>query len=147
MHLAIELASSCCSSGLPIAAIISDSSGAVLSRGRNETDSGEDVTSHAELVAIRELQLASRRAEARDLILTVTLEPCPMCAWAIRLFGIGKVVFGAYNDQYGAAGSVLDLLRDSRFGRPVEVVGGVLDRTCSSLLDRAFFEIRNNRTW
>jgi len=68
-----------------------------------------------------------------------------MCAWAIRSAGIGSVVFGAYNDHYGAGGSVYDFLRDTRFGRGVKVIGGVLERECSLLLDNAFFEIRNNR--
>jgi len=70
--------------------------------------------------------------------IAVTLEPCPMCAGAIQLARVDRVVFGAWNDTYGAAGSMWDLLRDKRLAHRPEVVGGVLDDECGSLV-REFF--------
>jgi tRNA(adenine34) deaminase len=144
MRLAIHLASAKPNSDIPIAAVITDSSGAVLSQSKNCVVLRGDVTAHAEILAIQALRPLHSKGDAGQFTLAVTLEPCPMCAWAIRSAGIGFVVFGAYNDQYGAGGSVFDLLRDTRYGRSVDVVGGVLEKECSLLLDDAFSEIRNN---
>ena len=144
MRLAIRLAGAQPNSDLPIAAVITDSSGAVLSHSRNSVAVRGDVTAHAEMLAIKGLLPLHSKSDAAQLTLAVTLEPCPMCAWAIRSAGIGSVVFGAYNNQYGAGGSVFDLLRDTRYGRSVNVIGGVLEKECSLLLDDAFSEIRNN---
>jgi len=144
MRLAIRLAGAQPNSDLPIAAVIIDSSGALLSQSRNYVVVGGDVTAHAEILAIKGLLPWHSKSDAAQFTLAVTLEPCPMCAWAIRSAGIGSVVFGAYNDQYGAGGSVFDLLRDTRYGRSVNVIGGVLEKECSLLLDDAFSEIRNN---
>ena len=144
MRLAIDLAGAQLNSDLPIAAVMADSSGAVLSQSRNYVVVRGDVTAHAEILAIKGLLPVHSKSDAGRYTLAVTLEPCPMCAWAIRSAGIGSVVFGAYNDQYGAGGSVFDLLRDTRHGRSVDVIGGVLEKECSLLLDDAFSEIRNN---
>lgn len=129
---------------LPIAAVISDRSGTVISESRNRMVESGDFSQHAEIAALRGLRPEHLGMQARSLTLTVTLEPCPMCAWAIRSVGIGSVVFGAYNQQYGAAGSVFDLLRDRRFGPDVEVFGGVLAEDCSRVLGEAFSKMRNN---
>ena len=135
------------SADLPIAALIIDGAGSVVSQSRNRVEESGDITAHAEVLALRELQQSYSKLEAAALTLVASLEPCPMCAWAIRSAGIGSVVFGAYNSQYGAAGSVLDLLRDGRYGRRVEVWGGVLERECSVLLAGAFSEMRDNGNW
>lgn len=145
--MAIHLASTQPPGDLPIAAVITDRSGSVLSQSSNSVVSTGDVTAHAELVAIRGLEFAQLKGNARDLTIAVTLEPCPMCSWAIRSAGIGSVVFGAYNDQYGAAGSVFDFLRDTSSGSTIAVAGGVLEMECSLLLRKAFTEIRNNNSW
>ena len=147
MKMALSLAGSQSSGDLPICAVITNSSEEVLSQSKNGVRAMGDITAHAEILALRELPPALSNRERSDLIMVVTLEPCPMCAWAIRSAGIGTVVFGAYNRQYGAGGSVFDLLRDSRYGKRVQVFGGVLESECSSLLGGAFLEIRNNRNW
>lgn len=144
IRLAIDVAASCNSYDLPIATVILDSSGKVIASSTNGVVSSGDSTAHSELLALRQLNLASKKDEAQSLTLAVTLEPCPMCAWAIRASGIGRLIFGAPNPQYGAAGSVYDLLRDTRYGRPVEVIGGVLQKECQGLLDAFFAAIRNN---
>ena len=144
MRIALDLAGAQPNSDLPIAAVVTDISGAVLSQSRNNVVVRGDVTAHAEILAIQGLDPLHSKSDASQYTLAVTLEPCPMCAWAIRSAGIGSVVFGAYNDQYGAGGSVFDLLRDTRYGRSVDVIGGVMEEECSLLLEDAFSEIRNN---
>lgn len=144
IELALGVACSNSSLDLPIGAVIVDQHGNIVSSARNQVMDSGDETAHAELLAIRQLPSSLGRNFANRLTLAVTLEPCPMCAWAIRLAGIGRVIFGAYNSSYGAAGSTIDLLRDLRFGRPVEVLGGILESECAKLLHDSFIEIRNN---
>ena len=144
MRLALEVASSGSPNDLPIAALIADSDGSVIGSSKNCVVASGQVTAHAELVTLESVGLTWLKNKGEHMTIVVTLEPCPMCAWAIRSAGIGRLVFGAYNPQYGAAGSVYDLLRDSRHGRGVEVIGGVLEKECQLLLGDAFSHIRNN---
>ena len=144
IHLALEVASLGPAQDLPIAAIITNSSGVVIASSKNAVAQQNQHTAHAEMLAIAAIDVETLKREANRMSLAVTLEPCPMCAWAIRSAGIGRLVFGAYNPRYGAGGSVYDLLRDGRHGRRVEVVGGVLEEECKQLLGDAFLDIRNN---
>ena len=144
IQLALEVASLESATDLPIAAIVTNSSGAVIASSRNEVVQRDEHTAHAEMLAIADVGVETFKRDAEHMTISVTLEPCPMCAWAIRSAGIGRLVFGAYNPQYGAAGSVYDLLRDGRHGRGVEVIGGVLEEECEQLLGDAFSDIRNN---
>ncbi|MEO6944349.1 MAG: nucleoside deaminase [Lacisediminihabitans sp.] len=126
---------------VPVAAIVLDATGNPIGRGRNEREKSADPTAHAEILAIREAAeaLGSWRLESATLV--VTLEPCAMCAGAILNARIPRVVFGAWDEKAGAAGSVNDLLRDRRLPHKVEVVAGVEEEACASLL-REFFEVR-----
>ena len=144
MRLALDVASNGKSIDLPIAAVITDWSGSIIGSSRNAVLEKGDATAHAELLAVGTVPLNTLKGDAGRMTIAVTLEPCPMCAWAIRSAGIGRLVFGAYNPQYGAAGSVYDLLRDKRRGSNVEVIGGVLEDECQRLMDDAFLNIRNN---
>ena len=144
MHLALEVASLGSSNDLPIGAVIFDSSGSTISSSRNAVIERDCATAHAELLVIGDVNLKRLKSEAKNMALVVTLEPCPMCAWAIRSSGFGQLIFGSYNPLYGAAGSVLDLLRDGRHGPTVEVIGGVMQEECRLLLGDAFLKIRNN---
>ena len=144
IQLALEVASLESVRDLPVAAIITNSSGSVIASSKNAVVQKGQHTAHAEMLAIAGLDLKILKRDADNMTISVTLEPCPMCAWAIRSAGIGRLVFGAYNPQYGAAGSVYDLLRDGRYGRSVEVIGGVLEEECQKLLGDAFSDIRNN---
>src|SRR6478609_2781368 len=134
---------------VPIGAVVIGPDGSVLGTGRNEREALGDPTAHAEIVAIREAaaRLRERRASegARDdgwrladCTLVVTLEPCAMCAGAVVLARIPRVVFGAWDEKAGAAGSVFDILRERRLNHCVEVYGGVRERECGDLL-RDFF--------
>ena len=142
MKQALEAAGVYNGSDLPVGAIVVNQSGSVLTASKNAVITNRDPSAHAEIIALRQLGAISRN-EAAELTLVVTLEPCPMCAWLIRLTGIGKVIFGAYNPNYGAAGSVFDLLRDGRFGLQTEVGGGVMEEACRRSLGEAFADIRH----
>jgi tRNA(adenine34) deaminase len=122
------------SGDIPIGAVLLDPAGGVIAAAHNQRELSGDPTAHAEILAIREAaaQLGNWRLE--DCTLVVTLEPCPMCAGAIVMSRIGRLVFGAWNDEYGAAGSAWDLVRDRRLNHQVEVIGGVLEAECGTLV-------------
>jgi tRNA(adenine34) deaminase len=126
---------------VPVGAVILDSSGKVIASAHNERELTGDPTAHAELLAIQRIGKAKGDWRLEDLTLVVTLEPCVMCAGAIVAARIPKVVFGAFDERVGAAGSRYDLLRDGRLGNPVEVIAGVKELECSKLL-KDFFEAK-----
>ena len=143
MRLALAEAELALASGdVPVGAVLVAADGTVLAHGRNEREKHADPTAHAEIVAIR--RAAELRADWHldDTTLVVTLEPCVMCAGAILAARIPRVVFGAWDDKAGAAGSVHDLLRDRRLPYRSEVVTGVLGAECAALLTRFFAETR-----
>ncbi len=115
--------------------------GEVIGVGHNERELRADPTAHAEIIALREA--ASRLASWRllDTVLYVTLEPCAMCAGAIVLARVPRVVYGATDPKAGAAGSVLDVLAEPRLNHSPEVAGGLLADDAAELL-RAFFDDR-----
>jgi len=126
---------------VPVGAVLIDSSGQVVASAHNERELTGDPTAHAELLAIQSVGKAYGDWRLEDLTLVVTLEPCVMCAGAIVAARIPKVVFGAFDEKVGAAGSRYDLLRDSRLGNPIEVIAGVKEQECSKLL-KDFFEAK-----
>ena len=123
-------------SDVPIGAVVLDASGAVVGRGRNRREADADPTSHAEMVALR--QAAAGRSEWRlsGCTLVVTLEPCTMCAGAVVLSRVDRLVFGCFDEKAGAVGSLWDVVRDRRLNHRPEVVSGVLaDESTALLLD------------
>jgi tRNA(adenine34) deaminase len=139
MRLALAEAELALTTGdVPVGAVLLDADGAVLAHGRNEREKTFDPTAHAEVVAIR--RAAELRADwhLTDTTLVVTLEPCVLCAGAILAARIPRVVFGAWDEKAGAAGSVYDLLRDRRLNHRVEVVPEVLAAESSVLLEQFF---------
>ena len=128
-------------SDVPVGAVIIDSQGEVVASGFNERELTGDPTAHAELVAIQKVGKAKGTWRLEDLTLVVTLEPCVMCAGAIVAARIPRVVFGAFDERVGAAGSRYDILRDGRLGNPVEVIAGIKEQECSKLL-KDFFETK-----
>jgi tRNA(adenine34) deaminase len=142
MRLALEEAGRVAGSGdVPVGAVVVDGDGVVVGRGHNEREARQDPTAHAEVLALREAAAALRSWRVLDSTLYVTLEPCAMCAGAIVLSRIPRVVFGAPDPKAGAAGSVLDVLADARLNHRPVVEGGVLGDVCGDLL-RAFFADR-----
>ncbi len=128
-------------SDVPVGAVVLDASGSIISRGRNLREAEHDPTAHAEIVAIRAAGAARGGWRLEDCTLVVTMEPCTMCAGAVLVGRLGRLVYGAADPRAGAAGSVWDVLHDPRLGPPVEVVGGILAAECAALL-RGFFEER-----
>ena len=130
-------------SDVPVGAVLIDSSGEVVASAFNERELTGDPTAHAELLAIQRVGKAKGDWRLEDLTLVVTLEPCVMCAGAIVAARIPRVVFGAWDERVGAAGSIYDVLRDSRLGKPVEVIPGILEAEASDLLKK-FFEAKRS---
>lgn len=123
---------------VPIGAVVLDATGEVLSSAHNVRERDQDPTGHAEVVALR--AAASRIGEWRlgGCTLVVTLEPCTMCAGAVVLSRVDRLVFGAYDDKAGAVGSLWDVVRDRRLNHRPEVVPGVLAEESTSLLHEFF---------
>ena len=126
---------------VPVSALVVSDAGEVLGSGRNERELRQDPTAHAEVLAIRAAAESTGDWHLTDATLVVTLEPCVMCAGAIVSSRIPRVVFAAWDDKAGAAGSVYDVLRDRRLNSRPEVVAGVLEQQCADLL-RGWFEQR-----
>ncbi|GAA1655554.1 tRNA adenosine(34) deaminase TadA [Georgenia ruanii] len=143
MGQSLDLARDALGSGdVPVGAVVLDPGGAVIGRGRNRREADGDPTAHAEVLAVREAAAALGTWRLEGCTLVVTLEPCTMCAGAIVLARLARVVLGAWDPKAGAAGSVRDVLRDSRLNHRVEVVGGVREEECAALLRDFFGERR-----
>ena len=108
--------------------------GEVVGRGHNERELRQDPTAHAEVIALREAAARLGTWRILDSVLYVTLEPCAMCAGAIVLGRVPRVVYGTPDPKAGAAGSVLDVLAEPRFNHRPRVEGGVLRDACAALL-------------
>jgi tRNA(adenine34) deaminase len=125
---------------VPIGAVIVHN-GEVVGAGHNEREVRADPTAHAEMVALREAARALGSWRLLDSVMYVTLEPCAMCAGAIVLARVPRVVFGTRDPKAGAAGSVLDVLHEPRLNHRPQVQSGLLDEDCADIL-RAFFSSR-----
>jgi tRNA(adenine34) deaminase len=126
---------------VPVGAVILDAAGAVLARAHNDREGSGDPTAHAEVLAIRQAASVTGSWRLEGCTLVVTLEPCTMCAGAIVLSRLDRVVYGAIDLKAGAAGSLWDVLRDRRLNHRPEVLPGVLQQECGDVL-KAFFEDR-----
>jgi tRNA(adenine34) deaminase len=142
MRAALDLAAQAPDTGdVPVGAVVLAPDGLPLAGACNRREGLADPTGHAEIVALRAAGDALGTWRLDGCTLVVTLEPCTMCAGALVLARVARLVFGAWDPKAGAAGSVRDVVRDSRLNHRVEVVGGVLEAECSELL-RGFFEER-----
>lgn len=142
MTRALELAAEAAAADeIPVGAVVLDAEGRVLAEGRNDREATHDPTGHAEVNALRGAAASIGSWNLDGCTLVVTLEPCVMCAGAILQSRISRVVFGAWDDKAGAAGSMYDVLRDRRLPYRAEVVGGVEADAATGLL-RSFFEQR-----
>ena len=139
MGLALDEAAAALATGdVPIGAVVLSAEGAVIGTGRNVREADADPTGHAEVVALR--AAARERGEWRleGCTLVVTLEPCTMCAGALVLARVARVVFAAYDDKAGAVGSLWDVVRDRRLNHRPEVVAGVRAAESAALLEGFF---------
>jgi tRNA(adenine34) deaminase len=123
---------------IPVGAIVTGADGSILARAGNRTEADNDPTAHAEILALR--AAAARRGSPRlpDCDLVVTLEPCPMCAHAISLFRIRRLIFGAYDPKGGGVEHGARVFDAASCHHRPEIIGGVRETECAALL-RAFF--------
>jgi tRNA(adenine34) deaminase len=114
----------------------------IIARAHNRKEELQDPTAHAEIFALQEAAryLGSWHLEAIDLY--VTLEPCPMCAYAMLQARIKRLIFGTPDPKVGAAGSIINIVQDKRFNHQIEVVSGILEKECSLILQKFFQERR-----
>ena len=137
-----EARSARATSDVPVGAVVLDADGEVIGRGRNRREADGDPTAHAEVLALREAADRLGRWRLDGCTLVVTLEPCTMCAGAVVLARVARVVYGAVDEKAGAAGSLWDVLRDRRLNHRPEVVSGVLADECGALLKEFFLRAR-----
>lgn len=139
MSLALALAREAAANGeVPVGCVIAGSDGRVIGRGRNRREERGDATAHAEVEAIREACAAVGDWRLSGCTMYVTLEPCPMCAGAIVMAGLDRVVYGASDPQQGCTGSVYRITEDPAFSHFCPADGGVLAEECRALLEEFF---------
>ncbi len=134
----VEAARSTATGDVPIGAVVVDPVGTVIGVGHNRREADQDPTAHAEIIALRAAAATAGSWRLAGCTIAVTVEPCTMCAGAIGLARIERVVFGCWEPKTGAAGSLWDVLRDRRVTHRVEVYGGVLADDCAGLLQNFF---------
>jgi tRNA(adenine34) deaminase len=140
MRLALAEARAATETGdVPVGCVLLDPGGTVVAYGRNRREADRDSTAHAEVVALRAAARTLGEWRLTGWTLVATLEPCTMCAGAIVLARVQRLVFGAVDPKAGAVGSLWDVVRDPRLNHRPEVIGGVLAEECAALL-RSFFE-------
>lgn len=123
---------------VPIGAVVVDAAGTVIASAANERELTGDPTAHAEVLALRRAAEALGSWRLTGCTLVVTLEPCTMCAGALVLARVERLVFGAYDPKAGAVASLWDVVRDPRLNHRVEVIGGIAEVECGTLI-RDFF--------
>lgn len=123
---------------MPVGAVVVDAAGRVVGRGRNAREATGDPTAHAEVLALRDAAAALGSWRLAGTTLAVTLEPCTMCAGALVLARVQRLVLGAWDPKAGAAGSLWDVVRDRRLNHRLEVVGGVREAECAAVLHDFF---------
>lgn len=148
MDLALNLAKKALKKGdVPVGAIIVDKNNNIISKAFNKKEKSQNAIRHAEILAIDKACKKLKSFRLEGLTMFVTLEPCPMCSGAIIASRLDKVIFGAYDKNYGCAGSKYNFLQDKTFEHLVEVEGGVCENECSKIIKDFFVEIRNrNKT-
>lgn len=128
---------------VPVGAVVTDASGAVLAAAHNCTEAARDPTAHAEFLALRAVHAARGGKYLADCTLTVTLEPCVMCAGAMAAYRVGKLVFGAYDPKTGAVEHGPRVFSHATTHHKPEVIGGVRDTDCAALLHAFFAGLRD----
>ena len=137
MRRALSVASSS-PEDVPVGAVVYGPDGTELAAAGNERELTGDPTAHAETIALRRAAVRTGSWRLADCTLVVTLEPCTMCAGALVLARVSRLVFGAWEPKTGAVGSLWDVVRDRRLNHRPEVYGGVLEEECAALV-RGFF--------
>jgi len=135
MDAALDVARAAAGLGeVPVGAVVLGPDGAVLASAHNQREADHDPTAHAEVVALRRAGAALGSWQLAGCTLAVTLEPCTMCAGALVLARVARLVFGAWDPKAGAVGSMWDVVRDRRLNHRPEVIAGVREAECAALL-------------
>lgn len=138
MNNAIEQAR-LCKIDVPVGCVIKKD-GIIIAFAHNMREEKQDITAHAEILAIKQAQKRLSTSRLKGCELYVTLEPCPMCTWAILQSGIDTVYFGSYNSQYGAMLSNTELVKLSH--SKIKIYGGIEEEICDKILSEFFEKIR-----
>ena len=143
MSAALVIAEQAAAAGeVPVGAVVLDAGGSTIAVAHNERERRHDPTAHAEIVALRLAGATLGGWQLSGCTLVVTLEPCTMCAGAIVLSRLARVVFGAWDPKAGAVVSLWDVVRDRRLNHRPEVLGGVREAECAALLEGFFAQRR-----
>lgn len=126
---------------VPIGAVLTDPEGKIVAKAYNRPISYHDPTAHAEILALRSAAAHFQNYRIEDTTLVVTIEPCLMCMGAAINARIARLVFGAYEPKWGAAGSLYNLAADNRLNHRIEVISGIMEKECLQLL-QDFFHLR-----
>ena len=145
MKLALQEAEVAFQEGeIPVGAIVVREE-RVVGRGHNQVETLNDPTAHAEIIALGAAATALQSWRLCDCDLYVTLEPCPMCAGAAVTARLRRLVFGVFNPQEGACGSLWNIVQDQRLEHQIELTSGVLERECEAILKSFFAELRETK--
>jgi len=129
---------------VPVGAVIVDSSGTIVARAHNQPISLNDPCAHAEILALRQAGIFCRNYRIEGATLVVTIEPCLMCIGAAMHARVARLIFGAHDPKWGAAGSLYNVPEDLRLNHRIEVIPGVLEEECLKLL-QDFFRLRREK--
>ncbi|MFZ0243051.1 MAG: tRNA adenosine(34) deaminase TadA [Desulfobacterales bacterium] len=129
---------------VPVGAVVVDANGGIVAAAHNRVVSLADVSAHAEILALRAACAAVGNYRLPGFTLYVTIEPCPMCMGAVIHARVARLVFGAFDPKWGAAGSLYDFAADERFNHKPQIVAGVCEEACRQLM-QAFFRSRRIR--
>jgi len=144
MHIALTLAAEAAEAGeTPVGCVVTDKAGRIIGRGRNRREEKRSVCAHAELEAMEEACRARGDWRLSECSLYVTLEPCPMCAGAMINARMGRVFYGARDENTGSCGSVINLFME-RYGHEPEIVGGICADESAALLSGFFRKLRED---
>ena len=130
---------------LPISSIILDERGRIIGRGVNRRNINKDPLGHAEIMALRQASLIKNDWRFNECIIITNLEPCTMCASALIQARMGKVIFGAYDKKRGGLGGSIDLSMHKSSHHKMEVIGGILEKECSQILQLWFKKLRTQK--
>ncbi|NNM56129.1 nucleoside deaminase [Acidocella sp.] len=128
---------------IPVGAVVTDASGAIIASAHNRTEATQNPTAHAEFLALQAAAAARGEKYLADCTITVTLEPCVLCAGAIAAFRLRKLVFGAYDPKTGAVEHGPRVFTHATTHHKPEIIGGVRDSDCAALLASFFAGLRN----
>nr|WP_149454225.1 tRNA adenosine(34) deaminase TadA [Pasteuria penetrans] len=143
MRLALQEADEAARQGeIPVGAVVVQNERNLLARGHNQREKAQDPLAHAEMIVIRQASQRLQSWRLLDTTLYVTLEPCPMCAGAILQARMGRLVYGTRDPKAGCAGTLYNLLVDTRFNHQTQVTGGILADSCAQRLRDFFATLR-----